>query len=136
MEKKKKTVLLEGDGREVEKVVQKGSKCGRGRLKVAYTNINGLMAAVLELEDYLKEEKPDIMGTVETKLASVGDILNIGEGKFILWMRNRKNKRGGAMLLVRKDLLVESVTYGLEEAEVLRISLRQNMGRYRNVVVI
>ncbi len=39
------------------------------------------------------------------------------------------------MLLIRKDLLVESVTYGVEEAEVLKISLRQNMGRYRNVVV-
>ncbi len=33
------------------------------------------------------------------------------------------------MLLIRKDLLVEFVTYGVEEAEVLKISLRQNMGR-------
>ncbi len=39
------------------------------------------------------------------------------------------------MLLIRKDLLVESVTYGVEEAEVLKISLRQNIGRYHNVVV-
>ncbi len=64
------------------------------------------MSAVLELEDYLKEEKPDIMGIIETKLASEGDILNIGEGKHNLWMRSRKNKwGGGVMLLVRKDLL-------------------------------
>ncbi len=47
---------MEGHGDEVEKVVQKGSKCGRGRLKVTYTNINGLMSAVLELEDYLRGE--------------------------------------------------------------------------------
>ncbi len=51
-------------------MVQEGSKCGRGRLKVAYMNINGLISGVLELEDYLKEEKPDIMGIVETKLTS------------------------------------------------------------------
>ncbi len=76
------------------------------------------------------------MGIIETKLASEGDILNIGEGKYNLWKRNRKNKwGGGVILLVRKDLLEESVTYGVEEAEVLKISLRQNVGRYRNVVV-
>ncbi len=39
------------------------------------------------------------------------------------------------MLLVRKNLLVESVTYWVEEAEVLKISLRQNIGRYHDVVV-
>ncbi len=76
------------------------------------------------------------MGIVETKLATEGIILNIDEGKYNLWMRNRKNKwGGGVMLLVRKDLLVESVTYGMKEAEVLKISLRQNIGRYHNVVV-
>ncbi len=65
-----------------------------------------------------------------------GDILNIGEGKYNLRMRNRKNKQGGGvMFLVRKDLLLESVTYGMEEAEVLKIGLRQNIGRYHNVVV-
>ncbi len=43
-------------------------------------------------------------------------------------MRNRKNKQGGGvMFLVRKDLLLESVTYGMEEAEVLKISLRLNL---------
>ncbi len=39
------------------------------------------------------------------------------------------------MLLIRKDLLVESVTYGVEEAEVLKINLRQNIVRYCNIVV-
>ncbi len=57
----------------------KAANRGRGRLKVAYMNINGLMSAMLKPEDYLKEGKPDIMGIVETKLASEGDILNIGE---------------------------------------------------------
>ncbi len=48
------------------------------------------------------------MGIVETKLVSDVDILNIGDGNYNLWMRNRKcTQGGGVMLLVRKELTVE-----------------------------
>ena len=39
---------------------------GRRELKVAYTNVN--VTALLKLNDYISENKPDIMGITETKL--------------------------------------------------------------------
>ena len=34
---------------------------GRTELKVAYTNVNGIITPLLELNDYISENKPDIM---------------------------------------------------------------------------
>ena len=40
-------------------MVQEGST-GIGELKVMYTNINGLITGLLELNDYLRDNTPDI----------------------------------------------------------------------------
>ena len=51
---------------------------GRGRgseLKVAYTNIDGIISTALELKDFLRKEQPDIMGIVETKITGGIDAL-------------------------------------------------------------
>ncbi len=76
------------------------------------------------------------MGIVEIKLASEGiyQIL-VKENTTSGWEIEKNKQGGGVMLLIRKDLLVESVTYGVEEAEVLKINLRQNTVRYSNIVV-
>ncbi len=42
----------------------------RGKTKSSIHEHKWIMSTVLELEDYLKEEKLDIMEIVETKLAS------------------------------------------------------------------
>ena len=51
-------------------------KEGGNGWKVSYTNINGLMSALTELNDYLRERKPDILGLVETKLSDSVEIEN------------------------------------------------------------
>ncbi len=78
----------------------------------------------------------DIMGNVETKLVNDVDILNIRDGKYNLWMRNRKSKEGGGVMpLVGKDLMVESTTCGEGEPEIMKVSLKRNLGRCQNIVV-
>ena len=102
-------------------VQERGGARGRG-LKVAYTNINGLLSAGLEIQDYLKEEKPDIIGLVETKLTGDVNSFNIGDEDYNVWFRNRTSKQGGGvMLLVKKDLLVESAVYWEGKAKILKI---------------
>ncbi|MPC80239.1 hypothetical protein E2C01_074813 [Portunus trituberculatus] len=52
------------------------------------------------------------------------DHLNIGDGDYNVWFRNRTRKQGGGvMLLDKKDLLVDSALYGEGKAEVLKICL-------------
>lgn len=66
---------------------------GRGdSLKVAYTNVNGLISSMLETGDYLSKEKPDVMGITENKLTGSIDAFNLRDGKYKVWMRNRENK--------------------------------------------
>ena len=38
------------------------------KLKVAYTNVDGLLSSILEIKDYLSSQKPDIFCMLETKL--------------------------------------------------------------------
>ena len=45
----------------------------RGCIKVAYTNVDDLISSMLEMQDYLNTEKPDIMAITETKLSGVID---------------------------------------------------------------
>ena len=111
---------------------------GRGDiLKVAYTNVNGLASSVLEINDYLSTEKPDIMAITETKLSGNIDAFNLGDGKYNIWTRNRENKKGGGvMLLLRKEWAVDGVSYGEGEAEVLNVKVKMQRGGHRNVVVV
>ncbi len=55
-------VLLESHRHEDKEVVCEDGREGKGGLKVPYTYVNGVMSALLELNDYLEEHKPDIMG--------------------------------------------------------------------------
>ena len=64
-------VQLQGSRCKIEEVVLKrGSATRNMALKVVYTNIDGILSSRLELRNFWKEEKPDIVGIVETKLAS------------------------------------------------------------------
>ena len=38
------------------------------KLKVAYTNVDGLLSSILEIKDYLSSEKLDVFCITETKL--------------------------------------------------------------------
>ena len=41
---------------------------GSDEIRVMYTNIDGIIGRKLELADYLKEKKPEIVGLAKTKL--------------------------------------------------------------------
>ncbi len=59
---------------------------------------------MLHLGDYLRSEKPDVMGITETRLVGNVDTFNIGDGEYNVWLRNRDNKQGvGVMLLIKKS---------------------------------
>ncbi len=62
-------------------------------MKVAYTNINGLISGLRELNVYLNEKSPDIMGLTEIKLYDELEVKNIGQNQYNLWKRNRTYKK-------------------------------------------
>ena len=105
-------------------MVAEGNKTGKqttecNRIKVMYTNIDGLVSGCVELKDYLKERKPEVVCLTETKLK---EDIKIGFEKegYNMWRRDRKNKGGGGvMILVYKDILVEKVEYGGGMVETL-----------------
>ena len=86
-----------------EKFSKEGLKKPKCEQSVMYSNINGVISGILELNDYLRDKNPDIVGLTETKLGEREDLMMVGEGKYNVWKRNRVGKMGGGvMLLVKK----------------------------------
>ncbi len=56
--------------------------------------MNGLLSAQVEQNDYLREYALDVMGITETKLNENIKVNNLGEGNYIVWLRNRSEKQG------------------------------------------
>ncbi len=82
---------------------------------MAYTNVDGLVSVMDEVNEFIKANEPDIMAMVETKLRD-SETPNLGGRKYNMWIRNRCGKGGGeVMILVKKGTRVESV----EKAEGL-----------------
>ena len=87
------------------------------KLKVAYTNVDGLLSSMLEIKDYLSSQKPDVFCMVERKLKEEIYISFQQEG-FKFWRRDRKGKGGGGVLIMLKKVIVmEGVQYGDGMAE-------------------
>ncbi len=104
-------------------------------VRITYTNIDGLISSILEVRDYLREEKPDVMCMTETKLRQE-ILLNFEKEGYKLWRRDRKGKGGGGVLiLVREDIQVEDVQYGSDMAEVISITIRIGGGERRKIIV-
>ncbi len=79
-----------------------------GTWTVAYTNVDGLVSVMDEVNEFIKANEPDIMAMVETKLRD-SETPNLGGGKYNMWIRNRCGKGGGGvMMLVKKGIRVES----------------------------
>ena len=55
-------ILLESQGYEADKVDDWENRRRREKLTMAYTNVNGLLSALVEINDFLRIEKPDVMG--------------------------------------------------------------------------
>ena len=93
---------------------------GKGKdIRISYTNIDGFLSKRLECMDHLKEEKPDIMCIVETKLRPNIQVDWFGDGNYRMWRKDRVNKRGGGIIvLTKKDLIVQDVCHGENEEVV------------------
>ena len=117
---------MESDRHENEEMVAEG--CGAGskaterehkgngstinRIKIMYTNVDGLVSSAKEVRDYLQDKKPELVCLTETKLTSEIQIRFNAEG-YNTWRRDRKNKGGGGvMILTRKDILNRLVYAG------------------------
>ncbi len=60
---------MESCGHESEEMVpQRCHTRSPSSLKIMYTNVDGLMLSLLELKDYLKNNKPGVVCLTETKL--------------------------------------------------------------------
>ena len=120
--------------RETEEVVE--NRRGNSKLKVAYTNINGLVSGIIELNDYLRESKPDIMGEVETKLRGELPPDSVGRGQYNSWLKNRDGKQGeGVMILIKKNLKVTQVGYGENSTELVTVKVEDREMESREFVV-
>ena len=106
------------------------------KLKVAYTNVDGLLSSILEIKDYVSSEKPDVLCMMETKLKEEINVNFQPEG-FKLWRRDRKGKGGGGgvLIMVKEDIAVEGVQYGDGMAEVISIIIRNNERDRRKIIV-
>ena len=71
---------------------ERGNEENQRQLKIAYTNIDGLTARKLELNDYLNKEEPDIVCLAETKLTEAVNINLVGSVKYNTWRKDRKEK--------------------------------------------
>ena len=114
-----------------EEINKRGCTNGgrRGKLRVTYTNIDGLLSSVLEVRDYLKESKPDVLCIPETKLKEEINIKFTDEG-YKCWRRDRKGKGGGGVIvLVHDKICVEEVQYGDDMAEIIGLTIRTSGGK-------
>ena len=75
---------------------------GSDEIKVMYTNIDGIISRKLELIDYLKEKKPEIVWLTETKLCEEIQT-NIENDNYNIQRKDRKDKKGGGVLLMIKS---------------------------------
>lgn len=98
-----------------------------------YTNIDGILSSRLELGDYLKEEKPEIVCLAETKL---NEGINFDlDNNYNIWRRDRSGKGGGGvMIMARKELGIDKVLYGEGKAEMISAKIKVN-GRDMTIIV-
>ena len=89
----------------------------------AYTNIDGLISSLLEVEDYLKEKKRELLCLAETKLREEIQ-LSFKEEGYTIWRRDRVGKGGGGLLVVVcEDVQMDNLQYGNGMVEVIGITV-------------
>ena len=123
-------ILLEGARYEAEEMVCTGE--GRGsrgttaaaaaaaaggtsdgksnKLKVAHTNVDGLLSSMLEIKECLSSQKPDVFCMAETKLKEE-IYVHFQQERFKIWRRDKKGKGEGGevLIIVKEDIVVEGV---------------------------
>ncbi len=96
-----------------------------------FTNIDGLVLSLLELKDYLKNNKPVVVCLTEIKLKEEIKLRFAKEG----YSTQRRDRKGmGVMILVKEDI-VEEVEYGDGMAETLSVMIKIKKSEKRKVIV-
>ena len=99
---------------------------GPDKITISYTNIDGLASKRLELVDYLREKKPDIICIAETKLRK-DTIIQTDEYNYNIYRKERTTgKGGGVMMMVKKKFNVLEVKYGMENTEIISVEIKLN----------
>ena len=108
---------------------------GRNIISIMYTNVDGIISSILELRDYIRKSKPDVVCLTETKLKEEIQLHFQKEG-YNMWRRDRKEKTGGGVLILAKDSInVEEVDYGEGAVELVSIVIRNNDNERRRIIV-
>ena len=70
------------------------------KIKIVYANVDGLISKLMELEDIIKDKKPQVICLTETKLSTniLDDTLNFGN--YNIWRKDRKIKQGGGVMIL------------------------------------
>ena len=94
------------------------------------------MSTIDDVNKYLRDKEPDVMGLVETKLNEDVIVPKIGDGKYKLWKRNRLGKKGGGiMFIVKSDIIIDNIIMGENKAEVLKISVKLKHNKQRDFAI-
>ena len=97
-----------------------------------YTNVDGLMSKRLEVEEVLKNEKPDIMVLCETKWRNEWGDPELGMGKYNCINRNRKGKEGGGVIvMIDINIRVVKVEISQSKAEMIKVVVKEKNGKER-----
>ena len=108
---------------------------GSNETKVMFTNIDGIISRKLELVDYLREKKPEIVCLTETKLCE-GIQTNIENDNYNIWRKNRKDKKGvGMMLMIKYTIKVRNVVCRKGKAELISAQINTICGESKKLVV-
>ena len=110
-----------------ERPLSQSGKEARAVKMISFTNIDGLVSKRLELLDYLKNKKPDIMCIVETKLTEDINVILDEKCNYNIWRNDRKEgKGGGIIVLTAQNIKVCDVKYENENTENICVQIMIN----------
>ena len=85
-----------------------------------YANIDGLIPRKLELTDYLKEKKIEILCLTETKLSEDIQTNIVNNNNYSIWRKDIKGKKGGGvMIMIISTIKVIHIEYRKGKAELI-----------------
>ena len=114
-----------------KKVVHK-----RKRIKVSYTNVDGLISKKLEIKEYIEGNKPGVICLAETKLNSEEGSKALGLENYTVYIKDRVGKEGGGvMLLVEEKLKSRRKVLPGNRPEVIDIEMEDGEGKKLHVTV-